>query len=714
MLWAAERAHAWVFGAGRIEDPATRGALTPLPETFAGLALPSLQALLLYDRPGRAYSPELLLILQQMQGVLAIHRGDGASRFRIGLKDLGPAVEQDAALAPMLPRAWQRLAGTALDALEDLAQARADGEAPPDTLPGWDLFDELAPYLDAAVALAGSEPLAARWLAARSAAEALQSAYADRLEEQALNYRRLRPLNLLLAWAAAGRGKPDGANWFAACLANRGNAHRDTGDLGAAIADYDTAVTIGEGIREALLSSGGEATWGLPLRNDLVKVLQNRGNAHAATGDLGAAIADYDASVVIGEGIRDSLLSSGGEAAWGLPLRNDLARVLQNRGNGYQTNGDLAAAIADYDAAVTIREGIRDALLSSGGEAAWSLPLRNDLAMVLRNRGAAHAAIGDLAAAIADYDAAVTIGEDVRDALLSSGGEAAWSLALRNELVGALSNRGLAHRYTGDLAAAIADYDAAVTIGEGIRDTLLSSGGEATWGLPLRNLLATVLQNRGGVHQTNGDQAAAIADYDAAVTIGEGIRDALLSSGGEAAWSLPLRNDLARGLANRGYAHAVTGDQVAAIADYDVAVILREGIRDAVLSSGGEAAWSLPLRNDLASVLAYRGLTHAVTGDQAAAIADYDVAVILREGIRDTLLSSGGEAAWSLPLRIDLARTYCARALIIPPTRGEADLSAAAEVAAGLRAVGRDGLAEQVASLIHQVRSHWAGPPPEA
>lgn len=165
MLWAAKRAHAWVFGAGRVQDPATGGALTPLPAAFEGLSLDTLQALLLHDRPGRAYSPELLLILQQMQGVLAIHRGDGASRFRIGLKDLGPAVERDEALAPMIPRAHLRLAVTALEALEAADQARAGGKAPVDQLPGWALFDELAPYLDAALALAGCEPLAARWRA---------------------------------------------------------------------------------------------------------------------------------------------------------------------------------------------------------------------------------------------------------------------------------------------------------------------------------------------------------------------------------------------------------------------------------------------------------------------------------------------------------------------------------------------------------------------
>ena len=706
-LWAAERAHAWIFGDGAIADPAG-GTLTPLPAAFDGLAIASLQSLLLQDRPGRAFSPELLLTLQQMEGVLAIHRGDGHSRFRIGLKDLGPAIGQDEDLAPMIPRAHQRLVITALDALEGVAQARErHPDSPVDQLPGWPLFDELAPYLDAAVALGGSEPLAARWRRSRETAEALQDAYDDLLEHRARGDLRPRPLTLLLGWAAQRRGEPQGDNHFAGRLQNRGIAHRDNGDLAAAIADLDAAVRIREDLRDTLIAGGGQAAWSPPLRNDLAMVLQNRGNAHWTNGDLAAAIADYDAAVRIDEDLRDALIASGGQAAWSGPLRNDLARVLANRGNAHQNNGDLAAAIADYDAAVRIREDLRDALIASGGQAAWSGPLRNDLAMVLANRGNAHQDSGDLAAAIADLDAAVHIREDLRDALIASGGQAAWSGPLRNDLAGVLQNRGIAHADNGDLAAAIADYDAAVRIREDLRDALIAGGGQAAWSGPLRNDLAAVLQNRGIAHKDNGDLAAAIADFDAAVRIGEDLRDALIASGGQAAWSGPLRNDLARVLQNRGNAHKDKGDLAAAIADFDAAVRIREDLRDALIASGGQAAWSGPLRNDLAGTLQNRGLAHANNGDLAAAIADYDAAVRIREDLRDGLITSGGQAAWSPPLRLDLARTYCARAAITGPGTGAADLEAAADIADGLRAIGHGDLASQVQGFIDYVRSRW-------
>jgi hypothetical protein len=53
-----------------------------------------------------------------------------------------------------------------------------------------------------------------------------------------------------------------------------------------------------------------------------------------------------------------------------LPInqRNDLASSLQNRGNAKAGGGDLAGAIADYDAAISMMEDIRRRV----GQAAWS------------------------------------------------------------------------------------------------------------------------------------------------------------------------------------------------------------------------------------------------------------------------------------------------------------------------------------------------------
>jgi hypothetical protein len=65
-------------------------------------------------------------------------------------------------------------------------------------------------------------------------------------------------------------------------------------------------------------------------------------------------------------------------------MQNNLAAVLQNRGNAKADGGDLVDAVADFDAGIALMQAIRAAL----GEA-WPVPLRNDLAGSLQNRGAA-------------------------------------------------------------------------------------------------------------------------------------------------------------------------------------------------------------------------------------------------------------------------------------------------------------------------------------
>lgn len=238
LLGAAEAAHAWVFGAGRLAHPVTGAALTPLPERFEGLPLAVLQALLLLEPPPRPlpaagpgdmdprgtapdqptedrYNPALLLTLQQLQGVLAVHRGgSGTSRFRIGLKDLGPALKHDVHVEPLLERAPARMASAALDAVESIAEA-LDGT--PDTVddrpgprpsrhPDWPLFEALAPLLEALVVAGGSETVERRWRELRGTAERLLVIEDDALASDGRDDLRLPGLSLLVAWGARRSG----------------------------------------------------------------------------------------------------------------------------------------------------------------------------------------------------------------------------------------------------------------------------------------------------------------------------------------------------------------------------------------------------------------------------------------------------------------------------------------------------------------------------
>jgi hypothetical protein len=162
LLVAMEEAHAWVFGEGRKVDPATGGALTPLPEQFAGVEISLLARLLDFDRPqAEAHDridPGLLLTLQMLQGVLWVSRaGEGTTRFRLALKEFLPAAKDDPVVGPMLKLMQARIAARALDAADQItADDDQTGEA-------WALLEPLTPLLEALVHLSGSEPIAQRW-----------------------------------------------------------------------------------------------------------------------------------------------------------------------------------------------------------------------------------------------------------------------------------------------------------------------------------------------------------------------------------------------------------------------------------------------------------------------------------------------------------------------------------------------------------------------
>jgi tetratricopeptide (TPR) repeat protein len=760
LLHAAEQAHAWVFGAGRIEHPVTGAALTPLPEQFQGLPLAVLQTLLLLEpprqaalvpvagsdigtdspepttpaagdpneispRPADAYNPALLLTLQQLQGVLAVHRGgSGTSRFRIGLKDLGPALAQDEQLAPLVRRAPALLAGAALDAVEAIAagsEAAPDAPGPqPSRQPDWPLFEALAPLLDALVTtLSDSEPVAARWAALRETAMRRLSAEDEALEQAARADLRLPVLSLLATWylpsaqvtgdsiSSRITADPVAGNKLAGCLSTRGYAYQLQGGLHTAIADYSAAVVLAEAIRDAFNIGGGESAWATIYRVELARALQNRGAAHASNGDSAAAMADYVGAIELLEDIRYELIATGGEGAWEIPYRNFLAGTLCNRGCTHIENGNFILAIADLGEAITLREGVRDTLIASDCCAVGSISYLNDLAVARSIRGSAHQSNGDLPSAIIDYDAAVQIEEDIRNVLVKYGGESAWTINYRRDYAATRSNRGLAHARNREIARAISDHDAAIRITEGIRDTLIEGGGDAAWSIPQQDDLALAYQNRAFGHELNGNFACAGADYSVAISIQEGIRDFLIAAGGEDAWSIEYRRNLAVlrcGLAN---VHRANGELTLAIPYYDEAIRLFEGIRAAQVATSGEAALSIPYSNEFATVRRNRGVAHWNNGDLAAAIADFDAAIQLGQDIRDALLAASGEAAWPAPLRVDLAGTHSARAHALGAARGRADFAAAAEIAAWLRAEGHAQDAAQVQEWCTSVLLHW-------
>ena len=418
---------------------------------------------------------------------------------------------------------------------------------------------------------------------------------------------------------------------------NRGDAKQSAPGHGpaAAIADYDRAIELRQALRDAL---GDD--WPVPWRNDLANAFMNRGVAKQSAPGHGpaAAIADYDRAIELMQALRDALGDD-----WPIPWRNDLANAFMNRGNAKRSapGHGPAAAIADYDRAIELMQALREAL---GDD--WPIPWRNDLAAAFMNRGnAKQSAPGHgPAAAIADYDRAIELRQALRDALGDD-----WPVPWRNDLADAFMNRGVAKQSAPGHgpAAAIADYDRAIELMQALRDAL---GDD--WPVPWRNDLAGAFMNRGNAKQDapGHGPAAAIADYDRAIELRQALREALGDD-----WPVPWRNDLAGAFMNRGNAKqsAPGHGPAAAIADYDRAIELRQALRDAL---GDD--WPVPWRNDLAAAFMNRGNAKqsAPGHGPAAAIADYDRAIELRQALRDAL---GDD--WPVAWRNDLAAAFMNR-----------------------------------------------------
>ncbi len=197
-------------------------------------------------------------------------------------------------------------------------------------------------------------------------------------------------------------------------------------------------------------------TEAIRLQPNFAEAFYNRALAFYANGDLDAALADYD------HGIR---------------LKPDDPSALNNRGTLRREKGDLDGALADITEAIRLRPGNPN---------------------YYYNRGSTRDDKGDLHGAIADYSEALRLKPDFADAFC---------------------NRGIAHQNNGDLDAAIADYDVAIRLKP---DDPLN------------------FNNRGVARETKGDLEAALADYDAAIRLKPDYQTAIKS-----------RVDVLQAIANR-------------------------------------------------------------------------------------------------------------------------------------------------------------------
>ncbi|EGV27498.1 TPR repeat-containing protein, partial [Thiorhodococcus drewsii AZ1] len=334
-LAAAERAHAWLIA--QPEWP------PELDQTWRGLALDVL-ARLTHQTGAEA---ELLYVVLRLRPVLGTWRaGTSASaHYRLGVRGLTEAVKKHPELGPRLMATHRRLADEALALAAD-APTTVSGEAQP-------------VEQSEAVSEAGDE-LTRTVLLRQALAHASLGGDADQGDAVAGN-RRL--IGLIHAEA---------------------ETRRRAMELPAAI--LSTTCWL---LHARHMARTGDVVW----LNALASAYNNRGLAKQSASGHGpaAALADYDAAIAIRETVRQRLEPDG---RWEVDLRNDLASAYVNRGLAKQSASSHgpAAALADYDAAIAIREAVRQRLEPEGR---WEVALRNALATAYMNRGLAKQSASD-------------------------------------------------------------------------------------------------------------------------------------------------------------------------------------------------------------------------------------------------------------------------------------------------------------------------------
>lgn len=299
-------------------------------------------------------------------------------------------------------------------------------------------------------------------------------------------------------------------------LYTSGLSHYDTGEIDAAIADYNAA---------------------LHLSPQDPEIFFHRGIAHAERGDLENAIADLSNAISLNPHDVDGyfyrglayrrmkdFLKANEDFTQVLRLDSQNADAYYQRGIARNKHGDLEGAIADFSEVIHLSPQCADAYYRRGNA---------------RNKQ------GDLEEAVADYNTAIH---------------------LNHQHIEAYYLRGDARYQRGDLAGAIEDFTAAIR---------------------LNPEHAEAYYLRGSAHYQQGEYDKAIADFSAAIR---------------------LAPEHAEAYYLRGHAYGKQGQMDSAIADFSAAIALNP--QDA------EASY-------------YRGLANARQRDLDSAIADFSAAIRL-------------------------------------------------------------------------------------
>ncbi len=348
---------------------------------------------------------------------------------------------------------------------------------------------------------------------------------------------------------------------------NRAPAYTASGQLDAAMADYDLAIGLNPDFAGVYYGRGGvwdkmgntknavtDYNTAIKLKPDFLSAYNNRGNARQTLGDPDGALEDYTTAISLKKGFYYAYV---------------------NRGLLRKKMGDTSGAFADLNMAVKINPQYQDSLYQDS----------------LYNRGGLYESTGQHKQALRDYSSAIKLNPAYAAAILSRGnlltelGRQKEALEDYNRLMqiqpekgGALLRRGQFFEKTGKLEYALSDYSEAIrdfpqnsqsyNLRGLVRDKLGDSDGameDYNRALELNAKFIAAYNNRGSLRQASQDVKGALEDFNKVVE---------------------LDPSYAKSYYNRGNLRLIQGEVEKAIADYDKAISINPDYSNAYGNRG--------------------------------------------------------------------------------------------------------------------------------
>jgi tetratricopeptide (TPR) repeat protein len=260
-----------------------------------------------------------------------------------------------------------------------------------------------------------------------------------------------------------------------------GDIQKDRGDLGAALASYQAALAIADRFTKSDPRDTGR-------QGDLAMTYTRIGHVQSDLGNLPAALASYQMSLAIVDRLAKSDPHSLG---W----QRELAISYENLGDVQVAQGNLSAALSSYQTCLAIS----DRLSKSDPRNAFR---QYDLGLINGRVGDVHKATGNLPAALVSYQVSQTILDRLAK---SDPRNTGW----QHDLSVTYGKIGVVQAAQGNLSAALASY----RFSQPIADRLANSDpGNAEL---QRNLLASYL-SIGDVQVEQGNLPDGLVSYNAA------------------------------------------------------------------------------------------------------------------------------------------------------------------------------------------------------